>query len=158
MQVPNRWQVLRLYRACLRSAKRCPELHHRQTMWQYVQMGFRDNRMLDERNARLKLTAAEQARWDEHQADMELVEQFERKPLKSVQCGLGATFYEYNELAVQFGYITMFSVVLPLGALFALANNFLEIRLDAAKVLESTRRVKPSLTDGIGAWAGVING
>jgi len=59
---------------------------------------------------------------------------------------------------VQFGYITMFSVVLPLGALFALANNFLEIRLDAAKVLESTRRVKPSLTDGIGAWAGVING
>ena len=25
-------------------------------------------------------------------------------------------------------------------------------------MLESTRRVKPSLTDGIGAWAGVING
>ena len=39
-----------------------------------------------------------------------------RKPLKSVQFGLGATFYEYNELAVQFGYITMFCVVLPLGA------------------------------------------
>ena len=110
------------------------------------------------KSAKKKLTAAEQERWDEHQADMELVEQYERKPLKSVQCGLGATFYEYNELAVQFGYITMFSVVLPLGALFALANNFLEIRLDAAKVLESTRRVKPSLTDGIGAWAGVING
>ena len=110
------------------------------------------------KSAKKKLTVTEQERWDEHQADMELVEQFERKPLKSVQCGLGATFYEYNELAVQFGYITMFSVVLPLGALFALANNFLEIRLDAAKVLESTRRVKPSLTDGIGAWAGVING
>ena len=110
------------------------------------------------KSAKKKLTVAEQERWDEHQADMELVEQYERKPLKSVQCGLGATFYEYNELAVQFGYITMFSVVLPLGALFALANNFLEIRLDAAKVLESTRRVKPSLTDGIGAWAGVING
>merc|ERR1711865_1363120 len=73
-----------------------------------------------------KLTQAEQERWDENQADMELVEQFERKPLKSVQCGLGASFYEYNELAVQFGYITMFSVVLPIGALFALANNFLD--------------------------------
>ena len=68
------------------------------------------------KSTKKRLTAAEQERWDEHQADMELVEQFERKPLKSVQCGLGATFYEYNELAVQFGYITMFSVVLPLGA------------------------------------------
>ena len=29
-------------------------------MLQYVQMGFRDNRTLDERNARLKLTTAEQ--------------------------------------------------------------------------------------------------
>ena len=105
-----------------------------------------------------RLTQLEQQRWDENQGDMNLVEQFERTPLKSVQYGLGATFYEYNELAVQFGYITMFSVVLPIGALFALVNNFCEVRLDAAKVLEGTRRVKPSLMDGIGAWAGVING
>ena len=39
------------------------------------------------KSAKKKLTVTEQERWDEHQADMELVEQFERKPLKSVQCG-----------------------------------------------------------------------
>ena len=55
-----RREVLALYRACLRSANRCPALQHRATMWQYVQMSFRDNRALDERNAKLKLSAAKQ--------------------------------------------------------------------------------------------------
>ena len=103
-----------------------------------------------------KLTPAEEKASEDKEADMEIVEQFERPPLKSVKHGLGATFYEYNELALQFGYIIMFSVVLPIGALFAVANNFLEVRLDALKVLESTRRVKPCLVDGIGAWRDVL--
>ncbi len=55
-----RGPVLRLYRHCLRSANRCPELRHRATMWQYVQMSFRDNAALDERNAMMKLSAGEQ--------------------------------------------------------------------------------------------------
>ena len=29
---PLRGEVLTVFRACLRSANRCPELHHRQTM------------------------------------------------------------------------------------------------------------------------------
>ena len=90
------------------------------------------------------LSKHEAAEYQKYMADMELVEQFERPELKSVFQGLGSTFYEYNELCVQFGYIIMFSVVFPLGALFALANNFLEIRLDAHKALDSTRRVRPS--------------
>ena len=88
------------------------------------------------------LSKHEAAEYQKYMADMELVEQFERPELKSVFQGLGSTFYEYNELCVQFGYIIMFSVVFPLGALFALANNFLEIRLDAHKALDSTRRVR----------------
>ena len=109
-----------------------------------------------EAKARERLTRAEWDAYDDYEEDLELVEQYERPELKSVQYGLGATFYEFNELAVQFGYIIMFSVCLPLGALFALANNFLEIRLDALKSLESTRRVRPTLCDGIGAWRTVI--
>lgn len=55
-----RGRVLMLYRSCLRCANRCPELHHRATMWQYVQMSFRENAALDERNAMMKIGAAEQ--------------------------------------------------------------------------------------------------
>ena len=38
------------------------------------------------------------------------------------------------------------------------AHTTVAMASSCASVLESTRRVKPSLTDGIGAWAGVING
>ena len=54
-----RAEALSLYRQCLRSARRCPEEGHRQTMWRYVQMSFRDNMTLsDPRHVRRKLNAA----------------------------------------------------------------------------------------------------
>ena len=115
--------------------------------------GIKELERKDRREKQSKLGADEQGKADQMLED-QAIELTEERVMEEY----GTVFQDYNELAVQFGYITMFSVVLPLGALFALANNFLEIRLDAAKVLESTRRVKPSLTDGIGAWAGVING
>ena len=56
---PMRAEALSLYRQCLRSARRCPEEGHRQTMWRYVQMSFRDNMTLsDPRHVRRKLNAA----------------------------------------------------------------------------------------------------
>ena len=41
---------------------------------------------------------------------------------------------EYLELAIQYGFITLFVAAFPLAPLFALINNVLEIRLDATKV------------------------
>ena len=41
---------------------------------------------------------------------------------------------EYLELAIQYGFITLFVGAFPLAPLFALVNNALEIRLDAIKV------------------------
>ena len=41
---------------------------------------------------------------------------------------------EYLELAIQYGFITLFVAAFPLAPLFALINNALEIRLDAIKV------------------------
>ena len=41
---------------------------------------------------------------------------------------------EYLELAIQYGFITLFVAAFPLAPLFALINNVFEIRLDAIKV------------------------
>ena len=43
--------------------------------------------------------------------------------------------HEYLELAIQYGFITLFVASFPLAPLFALINNVLEIRLDANKVI-----------------------
>ena len=42
---------------------------------------------------------------------------------------------EYLELAIQYGFITLFVAAFPIAPLFALLNNALEIRLDAIKVI-----------------------
>lgn len=60
--------------------------------------------------------------------------------LLSEEQGLGPTFYEYNEIAIQFGYICMFAVSFPPAALLALGNNVLEFDGDAYKLLRESRR------------------
>jgi anoctamin-7 len=42
---------------------------------------------------------------------------------------------------LQFGFITSFVAAFPLGPLFALLNNWIEIRLDAQKLVNDTRFV-----------------
>lgn len=48
-----------------------------------------------------------------------------------------STYEDYLELYIQFGYVVLFAAVSPLTALLALANNILEIRIDAFKVIDS---------------------
>ncbi|KAG0251958.1 hypothetical protein BG011_007298 [Mortierella polycephala] len=59
---------------------------------------------------------------------------------------------DYAEMAEQFGYISLFSVIWPLTGLCALINNWIELRSDAAKICFHTRRPLPSRTDTIGPW------
>ena len=49
-------------------------------------------------------------------------------------------FYEYLELVLQFGFVTIFVSAFPLAPLFALINNFFEIRFDAKKIITSFKR------------------
>jgi len=58
-------------------------------------------------------------------------------------------------MAIQFGYLALFSPVYPLACLFALINNVLEIRVDAAKVCFVSRRPMWRSEDNIGSWFGV---
>ena len=50
-------------------------------------------------------------------------------------------FQEYLEMVLQFGFITIFVAAFPLAPLFALLNNWVEIRLDAQKFVRDTRSV-----------------
>ncbi len=49
-------------------------------------------------------------------------------------------FYEYLEMVIQFGFVTIFVSAFPLAPLFALINNVFEIRLDARKMITTYRR------------------
>ncbi|CAM9545997.1 unnamed protein product [Ectocarpus sp. 8 AP-2014] len=59
-------------------------------------------------------------------------------------------------LAVQFGYITLFVVAFPLAPLLALANNYVEARSDAFKLLTQMQRPVPRGAEDIGSWQGVF--
>eukprot|EP00045_Choanoeca_perplexa_P014511 m.171086 g.171086 ORF g.171086 m.171086 type:complete len:1079 (-) comp16700_c1_seq1:61-3297(-) len=65
-------------------------------------------------------------------------------------------YNDYLELAVQFGFITMFVASFSLAPLLALINNILEIRVDGSK-MESLFLRQPALrASSIGIWNEVI--
>ena len=98
------------------------------------------------------LEPEEQLRQDELSKMLDVIAEYERAPPKSEEGGLGATFYEYNELVIQYGYVLMFSIVLPIAPLLALANNLIEVRTDAFKLLFVARRIPAQAARDIGPW------
>jgi len=59
---------------------------------------------------------------------------------------------DYAEMVTQFGYITIWSVTWPLSPLFALINNWFELRTDAAKIATQVRRPIAERVESIGPW------
>lgn len=59
---------------------------------------------------------------------------------------------DYREMVVQFGYLSLFSVVWPLTACSFLVNNWVEARSDAMKIAISSQRPIPWRGDSIGPW------
>ncbi|KAG0237513.1 hypothetical protein BGW42_000723 [Actinomortierella wolfii] len=59
---------------------------------------------------------------------------------------------DYAEMALQFGYVSLFSVIWPLTGLCAFINNWVELRSDAAKISFNARRPVPARVDTIGPW------
>jgi anoctamin-10/anoctamin-7 len=67
------------------------------------------------------------------------------------------TFDDYNKMAIQFGYVSMFVAAFPLAPLCALINNALEVRTDGMKRLLFMQRPAPSeRAEDIGAWMTVL--
>lgn len=65
-------------------------------------------------------------------------------------------FYEYLEMVLQFGFVTIFVAAFPLAPLFALINNIIEIRLDAYKFVTQLRRPLAARAQDIGVWYGIL--
>eukprot|EP00741_Cyanophora_paradoxa_P008360 tig00001302_g8087.t1 len=68
----------------------------------------------------------------------------------------GGLFDDYNELIIQFGYVTLFAAGFPLAAVFAFLNNVLEVRTDAFKFLSSFQRPYIRGAKNIGMWYTVL--
>ena len=58
---------------------------------------------------------------------------------------------------LQFGFVTIFVAAFPLAPVFALFNNWIEIRLDAHKLLCETRRTVAERAQNIGIWYEILN-
>ncbi|CAF1280566.1 unnamed protein product [Adineta steineri] len=68
----------------------------------------------------------------------------------------GGLFEEYLEIVLQFGFITIFVAAFPIAPLFALLNNWIEIRLDARKLICETRRPIAFRSSTIGIWFHIL--
>ena len=64
---------------------------------------------------------------------------------------------DYNELIIQFGYMTFFATNFPLVPLLALLNNMVELRSDAIKLCYYHQRPMSERGEGMGMWQGIIN-
>eukprot|EP00117_Sycon_ciliatum_P028396 scpid27200/ scgid1222/ Anoctamin-7; New gene expressed in prostate homolog; Transmembrane protein 16G len=60
--------------------------------------------------------------------------------------------WQYLEMVMQFGLITIFGVAFPLAPLIALVNNVIEIRLDAMNYVKHTCRIVANIAQNIGIW------
>ena len=63
---------------------------------------------------------------------------------------------DYREMVIQFGYLSLFSVVWPLTACSFLVNNWVEARSDAVKIAISSQRPIPWRADSIGPWLNAL--
>lgn len=59
---------------------------------------------------------------------------------------------DLREMCIQFGYLSLFSVVWPLTACSFLINNWIELRSDLVKIFIECQRPAPFRADSIGPW------
>jgi hypothetical protein len=76
--------------------------------------------------------------------------EFELEPYNS-------TFDDFDELVIQFGYVSMFVVAFPIAPLLALINNVFETKIDSGKLMYLTRRPEPRGAANIGTWYDILN-
>jgi len=68
----------------------------------------------------------------------------------------GGTFADFSEMAIQFGYLTLFAAAFPFGAVICFVSNLAERKADATKLLSLTRRPRYRGAEDIGTWEAVF--
>jgi hypothetical protein len=69
---------------------------------------------------------------------------------------LQGTLDDYAELAIQYGYTTLFVAAFPLAPLMAYISNIVEIRSDGYKLMFFYKRSIPTGVEDIGTWMGIF--
>lgn len=64
--------------------------------------------------------------------------------------------WEYQEVVIQYGFVTLFVAAFPLAPFIALCTNIVEIRIDAINLINSFRRPVASKSQGIGIWYEIL--
>lgn len=67
-----------------------------------------------------------------------------------------STMEDYNELVIQFGYLSLFGMAQPLASIICVINNMIEVRTDAYKVLAVSQRTDADDAADIGAWYTIL--
>jgi len=65
-------------------------------------------------------------------------------------------FDDYNEVVLQFGFVTLFGADFPLVAFLAWFNNMIEMRSDGYKFVHVYRRPTPKPCENIGSWYSIL--
>jgi len=71
--------------------------------------------------------------------------------------GDDGVFDDYNEMVLQFGYVTFFAADFPFVTVFAFLNNLIEVRSDSYKLVESMQRPVPKFVSSIGCWHSILD-
>lgn len=100
-------------------------------------------------------------RWKQRKHHRDKVEELNIPQWEDDYClgvwGPQSLFYEYLEMVLQFGFVTIFVAAFPLAPLFALLNNMFEIRLDAKKIITAYRRPVAQRVKNIGIWYRILD-
>ncbi|KAF2085021.1 DUF590-domain-containing protein [Saccharata proteae CBS 121410] len=71
---------------------------------------------------------------------------------KESELGVYDVTADLREMVIQFGYLSLFSVVWPFTAVSFLINDWVELRADAVKICIEMQRPTPWRADTIGPW------
>jgi anoctamin-10 len=66
------------------------------------------------------------------------------------------TIDDMSELIIQFGYVALFALALPITPLLALLNNVVEMKVDAVNLVNQSQRPHPNGSSGLGAWNPIL--
>mmetsp|Transcript_17332 Transcript_17332/g.22103 ORF Transcript_17332/g.22103 Transcript_17332/m.22103 type:complete len:1054 (+) Transcript_17332:100-3261(+) len=108
------------------------------------------NSALDQVTATVGIKGGDEEKANEPEDDTPVLKspaehQFELQPYET-------PFDDYLELALQFGYVTLFVSAFPLAPFLALLNNVVEAWVDASKVCLLSRRPSLPKAQDIGTW------
>lgn len=106
-------------------------------------------------STRAKLAEAKKVDAEETDARTAISE-VERMFMMPAYDPLMSTFDDYAAIVSQFGYMTMFVSAFPLVTVLSFVNNYVQLRVDAWRLTQISRRPVPQSAHDIGMWKAVL--